>query len=438
MLAADCKIRYIITINALREGWDCPFAYILASLANRSSAVEVEQLVGRILRQPNTRFFNDEHLNQGYIFIASQDFFAMLENVVEGLKIAGFSDRDYHVEDKTLEIEKETTFQTTLGFDVPNSSNQTVPSSTSESLTVSISSFDNDEDTKNNSPAEAWEKAGNIGKKNRIEDDDIFDGGDVFMKEFAMRERFKDAAEIVLPQFFCKNTGVVQGNLFGLPDDDVPISREELCKGISLSDKDTQIDFDRARYQIMEYDAYENEYVLRGRRLIGRDAKNFLEYFSELPLENRRSELASSFTLQIDNKTKDFISSAELKKYIARIVSNFDNAQLTEAIKYFPTYKKIIENKIDDLISVYAAKNFQTQIDSRKIFVKPSYKLPKKISPVNPDSSNAKTLYTAEEKYKVNSLEKDFITSLAALDNVRWWHRNGARKDFFINGFKNH
>ena len=32
LLDKDCKIRYIITINALKEGWDCPYAYILASM----------------------------------------------------------------------------------------------------------------------------------------------------------------------------------------------------------------------------------------------------------------------------------------------------------------------------------------------------------------------------------------------------------------------
>ncbi|MFQ8984129.1 MAG: DEAD/DEAH box helicase, partial [Evtepia sp.] len=32
LLSRDCPIRYIITVNALKEGWDCPFAYILASL----------------------------------------------------------------------------------------------------------------------------------------------------------------------------------------------------------------------------------------------------------------------------------------------------------------------------------------------------------------------------------------------------------------------
>lgn len=37
LLSPNCEIRYIITVNALKEGWDCPFAYILASLANKTS-----------------------------------------------------------------------------------------------------------------------------------------------------------------------------------------------------------------------------------------------------------------------------------------------------------------------------------------------------------------------------------------------------------------
>jgi type III restriction enzyme len=38
LMSRDCPVRYIITVNALKEGWDCPFAYILASLADKSSA----------------------------------------------------------------------------------------------------------------------------------------------------------------------------------------------------------------------------------------------------------------------------------------------------------------------------------------------------------------------------------------------------------------
>lgn len=42
LLSRHCEVRYIITVNALKEGWDCPFAYILASLSNKSSRIDVE------------------------------------------------------------------------------------------------------------------------------------------------------------------------------------------------------------------------------------------------------------------------------------------------------------------------------------------------------------------------------------------------------------
>ena len=33
----ECQIRYVITVQALREGWDCPFAYVLCSVAEMRS-----------------------------------------------------------------------------------------------------------------------------------------------------------------------------------------------------------------------------------------------------------------------------------------------------------------------------------------------------------------------------------------------------------------
>ena len=47
-----CPIEYIITIEALKEGWDCSFAYIFCSVSRIRNAVDVEQLLGRVLRMP--------------------------------------------------------------------------------------------------------------------------------------------------------------------------------------------------------------------------------------------------------------------------------------------------------------------------------------------------------------------------------------------------
>ncbi|MDR3092886.1 MAG: DEAD/DEAH box helicase family protein, partial [Endomicrobium sp.] len=71
VLSKDCKIQYIITKQALKEGWDCPFAYVLCSVANTKSAKDVEQLLGRVLRMPYAARRNDESLNKAYAFVSS-------------------------------------------------------------------------------------------------------------------------------------------------------------------------------------------------------------------------------------------------------------------------------------------------------------------------------------------------------------------------------
>jgi type III restriction enzyme len=86
-----CPVKYVITQKALAEGWDCPSAYILVSMATLHSSTSVEQLLGRILRQPDAKHREHAALNQSYAFVASRDFAetaaALRDRLVEG---AGF------------------------------------------------------------------------------------------------------------------------------------------------------------------------------------------------------------------------------------------------------------------------------------------------------------------------------------------------------------
>lgn len=86
-----CPVKYVITQKALAEGWDCPSAYILVSMATLHSSTAVEQLLGRILRQPEAKHREHAELNQSYAFVASRDFAdtaaALRDSLVAG---AGF------------------------------------------------------------------------------------------------------------------------------------------------------------------------------------------------------------------------------------------------------------------------------------------------------------------------------------------------------------
>lgn len=69
-----CKVSYVITVEALKEGWDCSFAYVLASLQSVNSAKDVEQLLGRVLRMPYAKSRSQDSLNKAYAHIVAENF----------------------------------------------------------------------------------------------------------------------------------------------------------------------------------------------------------------------------------------------------------------------------------------------------------------------------------------------------------------------------
>ncbi len=69
-----CPIEVIITVQALKEGWDCSFAYVFCSTANISASRDVEQLLGRVLRMPYARRRLAPDLNKAYAHVASAHF----------------------------------------------------------------------------------------------------------------------------------------------------------------------------------------------------------------------------------------------------------------------------------------------------------------------------------------------------------------------------
>jgi type III restriction enzyme len=66
----SCPIDYVITVQALKEGWDCSFAYVFCSVANIHSAKDVEQILGRVLRMPYAKRRKNEDLNRAYALVS--------------------------------------------------------------------------------------------------------------------------------------------------------------------------------------------------------------------------------------------------------------------------------------------------------------------------------------------------------------------------------
>ncbi len=109
LLSPKCPIRYIITVNALKEGWDCPFAYVLVSVANIGSKIAVEQTMGRILRLPSASDKKNLDLNYSYVYTSSENFSKASSAIIEGLEANGFSKADLR-ENKGKVVAEKTEF----------------------------------------------------------------------------------------------------------------------------------------------------------------------------------------------------------------------------------------------------------------------------------------------------------------------------------------
>jgi type III restriction enzyme len=86
-----CPVRFIITVQKLREGWDCPFAYVLCSLRETRSATAIEQIVGRILRLPNAQRKQHPDLDCAFAFSVSDSLPEVLNELREALENNGFT-----------------------------------------------------------------------------------------------------------------------------------------------------------------------------------------------------------------------------------------------------------------------------------------------------------------------------------------------------------
>lgn len=92
LFSQSCEIRYIITKEALKEGWDCSFAYILGIIPNVNSSSGTTQLVGRILRQPNATKTGIKVLDESYVYYSQGNSEKILSQIAAGFDKEGLEE----------------------------------------------------------------------------------------------------------------------------------------------------------------------------------------------------------------------------------------------------------------------------------------------------------------------------------------------------------
>ncbi len=450
LASSDCPIRFIITVNALKEGWDCPFAYVLASLANKTSQVDVEQILGRVLRQPGTRRYRNELLNMSYVLTSSNDFQNTLSRIVVGLNNAGFTARDYRVAEElpvpelNMEVavllqdprDDESSDGDFWSFDsrevAVRLEERSQQLTSSDSTDVAVSPTVEVMIQAATAQGKAYERAAETVES--LTTDSVPTDLEDKVPTYSMNtDLAEEALSLRLPEFVMR---APSSALFSIGDGEwEKLELENLVEDFTLRDKDSRLDLsaaDEEMYRIDVSDSHGDEpRVSRANQLQQQFVRQHLA--SSTP-ESRRRQCTEIVFNRINRDNA--VTAKELHGYVERIVDNFDAHQISvlEESPYRVASK--VEDKLRELLDEHRFRKFEDGLKTGRISVREEYRLASKIHPVSPTSLFSRSLYKAEEG--MNGEEQKLAGRFSGLDNIKWWHRIIERRDFGLNGPINH
>ena len=443
LMSRDCPIRFIITVEALAEGWDCPFAYVLATVANKSSQVSVEQIVGRVLRQPYASRAGARSLNIAYVLTASADFDATLTQVVDGLNGVGFSREDVGAAGTAPTPAAR---QGQVELPAPEApGNEGEGGDTGDDL--NLDGLDLHVPDDGGAGGATVDDIIDVSEEieGRFEEETGSDGTGTPLgglggetNVFGMRAAVADsAAGLVIPQFMIR----VDGGLF--TDDEIwkPLDREDLLADFKLSKYGIdKVSINPATFsEAREVDLAADSDEYRIRWLEEGIRRNMLMLFSTMSDEGKSESLKAAILDAMSGQFKSAYGSAQLAKYIGRVVDDMDTPVVEACYESVGSVARSIMGAVRNLADDFCEERFGTLLSRGDMRLEPEYRFPESFVQANPMTSYDKGLYEAEDG-RVDGVERKMVDLLANSPRVVWWHRVVERKqgEFSINGFVNH
>ena len=441
LLSRDSHVRYIITVNALKEGWDCPFAYILASLSNKSSRIDVEQILGRILRMPYTLKSEDALLGLSYVFTASANFNDTLGAIVKSLNNSGYSSRDYKLAINDYQPSQQKPFEPHLPFPYPEIEEEDGSVMlAAEDIDVSQVSIESTQDTEQHIQQAIAESTTYEKEMEEMKDEDNELPLDLLSNnpnKSCIRPQYKQMAKsITLPTFAVKT---VRHNLFGSEESLEELTPEMLIdECFKLSMADCNIDYDKISAQVaqVDLDQVSDKDYAANYSLLNASQKEYLrKYIASQPTESKRRQIVNKIFEQL--KRIDQIPHGEIKAYIRKSIESLDNESLDNVFTYAMEAALKVRRKVESLMEEYATKQFYEQCETGEVLLKPSFSFKRVIYPNNVATNINNRLY--EKEGEMDKFEQTVIAKIASLPNLEFWHRNLERgKGFCLNGAFRH
>ena len=465
-----CPIRYIITINALKEGWDAPFAYILASMANRSSPVEVEQIVGRVLRLPGAKQHPYAALNSSYVLTASADFTRTLNQVVAGLNRAGFSNHDYRLGEE-LPVRPHTLNPDVIQLGIPGAdmaqAGTHVPDAATDTSADTGEVLSEIQQAASllqlaAEPQAAYspqinliiQQAGSEETAMRTELARSLAAGETpialevqqMRKEYQIKPDYRElTASVKLPVFYFNHQGVLEGSIFDPYINRRRLDPADLLSGgkeedrFRLANKDAQINFEAKTPELYKIDlekTRESEYTPTTSLMKREEAKLFLQYLNNAPVDRRTKQLIDKLLQELQRLNTP--PQPDVRRYLEKVVDSLLPDQLEFVKQNHELSAALIKQKIEALMEVHKEEMFYRLLKRRVIELVPEFEFRKNL-PILTLAEPLPSYSLYEREGIMNELEREFINHVTCLDNVLCWHRNvGKPNGFYLNAFMSH
>lgn len=461
LMSRECPIRYIITIEALSEGWDCPFAYVLATVANKSSRTSIEQLVGRVLRQPYARHANSPSLNTSYVLASSATFNDTIEQVVAGLNGAGFSKQDVMVSaaDEDGGPAEPVPVQGFL--------DENPPSSPPASPGPGVDDPEDDADDLEDIDLSTGSLGPSVGPEPAPDDQTSVD--EMLNAAAAIEQQFSEEARSAAESPSSSMTGMGEemhtfkiretlassiaalripryrttrgAGLFSSGDETGDLFEyDSLLDNFSLGQIGIDdIHLDANDSGIARQIDISNDDEIKIRHLNSVQRQEFQKTFMDSSSEDRKRQATEDIFLSMSSHIKNLYGIHGLKAFIRRVVDEMSDEVLTGYADNAVTYSKNIVAKINREALSHRIGEFGARLRRKEITIEPDYVLPASL--YIPDSTSVydRTLYE-EEDGRMNNAEQRMADALANCEGILWWHRVSERVpgEFYINGFINH
>lgn len=450
LMDRGCPIRYVITVEALAEGWDCPFAYILASVANKSSRTSVEQIVGRILRQPYARRSRARSLNISYVLTSSGDFNQTIDQVIAGLNGAGFSKRDVRAggveppapqpkphqgtidelqqgqddenRDDNFELNLPPTGQDSTEPGTWGAGEDGVPSSPLDDV------IHDAEEQEAEFEQQAKEEAGQA----RGSGTGLGDG----MNEFTVRDEVRGTLDgLLLPQFKAH----VPGGLFS-DEVLVPFERKLLLRDFDLTKCGTAgVAIDSSGMEDVRQVDIDKSNELKVTELAQAQLEDLKKLFARYSDATKRRTVRDGIINLMSSQFRGTYGEHGLRDFVGRVVSGMDADEVDGFLDNGSRYARAVVAEIDRQADDWCRDHFRKGLNDW-IVLQPAYSFPQKTVVRSPMTKYGHTLFTAECG-DMDNLERRMADALSNSDRITWWHRIDERRkdgEFFINGFINH